>query len=153
MEEYNLSPYHNHPNSPANVAVTPLMIDHLRATKPWVRFISIAMFVGSGFMILVGIAMMFMPAMGGRAGAGFGAMIGIFYILLSLIYIVPAYFLYQYASSIKDLLNDGGDVAMENALGNQKSFWRFVGILTLVIIAIYVLAIGVMILSALAMYK
>ncbi len=137
-QEYNPSPYHNQPDSLANIPVTPLMIEHLRATKPWVRFISILMFISVGFMFLAGLAMMFMPSpMGGRM-TGMGA-IGILYFVLGGLYRAPAFFLYQYASAIQDLLRGGGDVAMETALGSQKSFWRFSGILTLVIICIYAL--------------
>ncbi len=83
--------------------------------------------------------MMFMPSPTGMSGFGFGPMIGILYIILSGLYLAPAFFLHQYASSIRDVLKGGGDVAMEAALGSQKSFWRFVGILTLVMICIYAL--------------
>lgn len=151
MEEYNLNPYHNQTDSLANVPVTPLMIEHLRATKPWVRLISVIMFISVGFMFLAGIIMMFMPSPSGMGG--FGPMIGIFYLLLGGLYLVPAFFLHQYASSIWDLLQGGGDVAMEAALGSQKSFWRFVGILTLVIICIYALIFVVAIFSTVSMFR
>ncbi len=76
-------------------------------------------------------------------GFGFGPVLGIIYILLAGIYLAPAFLLHQYASSIGDLLQGGGDVAMEAALGSQKSFWRFIGILTLVFICLYALIIVV----------
>lgn len=134
-QEYNLSPYHNQTDPLANVPVTPLMIEHLRATKPWVRFMSIMMFILSGLIFLGGLAMMFMPT--GSSGFGLGPLVGIIYFVMGGLYLVPAFFLHQFASSINDFLNGGGDSAMENALGSQKSFWRFVGILTLVVICIY----------------
>ena len=135
MEEYNLSPYHNQVDALSNIPVTPLMIEHLRATKPWVRFMSVISFVMSGFMILGGVIIMFMPAAPGMGA--FGPVLGIVYILLAGLYIAPAYFLHQFASSIGTLMQGGGDVAMEAALGSQKSFWRFVGIMTLVVICLY----------------
>ncbi len=138
-QEYNLSPYHNQTDSLANIPVTPLMIAHLQATKPWVRFISIIMFISVGFMFLAGLIMMFIPSPMGGQGFQIGPVMGILYFLLGGLYLAPAFFLHQYASSIQDLLRGGGDVAMEAALGSQKSFWRFVGILTLVIICIYAL--------------
>ena len=138
-QEYNLNPYHNQSDPLANVPVTPLMVEHLRATKPWVRFISVIMFISVGLMFLGGLFMMFTPSLPGMRGVGFGPVIGIIYFLIGGLYLFPAYFLHQYASSIQDLLQGGGDSAMENALGSQKSFWRFVGILTLVIICIYAL--------------
>lgn len=146
-QEYNLSPYHNQNDPLANVPVTPLMIEHLRATKPWVRFMSIIMFISVGFMFLAGLLMMFMPS-SGMGGIGFGPVVGFIYFIMGGLYIVPGYFLHQFASSIGDFLNGGGDSAMENALGSQKSFWRFVGILTLVVIGIYVLVFVFVILGA-----
>lgn len=140
-QEYNLSPFHNQSDPLANIPVTPLMIEHLQATKPWVRLISIIMFISVGLMFLGGVAMFLIPSPPGMRGGGafFGPIIGIIYIIFGALYIIPAYFLHQYASSINDLLKGGGDSAMENALGSQKSFWRFVGILTLIIIALYAL--------------
>lgn len=149
-QEYNLSPYHNQTDPLANVPVTPLMIEHLRATKPWVRLISVIMFISVGLMFLGGLLMLFMPSTPGMRGVGFGPFLAIFYFVFGVLYIFPAYFLHQYASSINDLVQGGGDTAMENALGSQKSFWRFVGILTLVIICIYVLVILLAILGAMS---
>jgi hypothetical protein len=151
-QEYNLSPFHNQ-KDPLEIPVTPLMIDHLRATKPWVRFISILMFISVGFMFLGGLAMMFLGAMSsapGMQGNAFGPMIGIIYFIFGGLYLAPAYFLHQYASSIGDFLKGGGDSAMETALGSQKSFWRFIGILMLVIFCIYGLVILLAIFGAMS---
>ena len=140
MHEYNVDPYQNQTDNLSNIPITPLMIDHLRATKPWVRFISIVSFIMAGFMVLGGLAMILMStATPGMANFGFGPLIGVLYILLAGLYIGPAYFLHQFASSIGNLMEGGGDVALEAALGSQKSFWRFAGITTLVVICIYAL--------------
>lgn len=152
-QEYNLNPYHNQTDPLANVPVTPLMIEHLRATKPWVRLISIIMFISVGLMFLGGVAIMLMPSPMGMGGAGFSAIIGILYILIGVLYIFPAYFLHQYASAINDFLNGGGDTAMETALGSQKSFWRFVGILTLIVICLYALFFLFAILAGLSAFR
>lgn len=140
MQEYNVNPYQNQTDSLSNIPVTPLMIDHLRATKPWVRFMSVMSFIAAGLMVVAGLMMILLstarPAM---AGFGIGPLVGVLYILFAGIYIAPAYFLHQFASSIGNLMEGGGDVAMESALGSQKSFWRFVGIMTLVMICLYAL--------------
>lgn len=85
-EEYNLSPYHNQRDPLANVPVTPLMVEHLRATKPWVRLISIIMFISVGLMFLGGLAMMFIPMTAGGGGFGFGPLVGIIYIIMGILY-------------------------------------------------------------------
>jgi hypothetical protein len=129
------------------------MVEHLQATKPWVRLISIIMFISVGLMFLGGLVMMLMPSPMGMGGGGFGALVGIIYIIMGGLYLAPAYFLHQYASSIGDFVQNGGDSALENALGSQKSFWRFIGILTLVVICIYGLVFLFVILGALSAFR
>ncbi|HLA83874.1 MAG TPA: hypothetical protein VJL29_03690 [Thermoguttaceae bacterium] len=114
-------------------------VDMLRQTKPWVRFISVVTFLGSALMVLVGAFMM----LGGAAGAtpGFGVGVGIVYIVMALIYIIPALFLWMYADRIALFVRERSTVALASALEAQKSFWKFVGILMLVFIALY--AVGI----------
>ena len=131
--------------------ITPLMIEHLRATKPWVRFMSIILFISVALIFLVAVVILLVPM--GMGGGGVSALIAIVYLAMGALYIVPAYFLHQYASSIRSLEQGGGDVAMEEALGNQKSFWRFVGITTLVMICIYAIVIAFAMFSAMMMSR
>lgn len=152
-EEYNFNPYHNQSTNLANIAVTQTMLDHLKATKPWVRFMSILMFICTAFMFIAGLLLMIsfsMPA--GMSGAAFGPIIGIIYWVMGLLYIAPGIFLFKFASSIDDLLKGGGDVALEMALGSQKSFWRFTGIVSLVVICLYGLFFLIAIISAASMF-
>jgi len=106
----------------------------LSQTKPWVRFISVMMFIGSAFMVLGGIAMM----IGGAAGlGGAGAFLGIVYIVMALLYIVPAVFLWSYADRIGRFLQQKSPGTLASALESQKSFWKFMGILMLIVLCIY----------------
>lgn len=126
--------------------ITPLMIEHLQATKPWVRLMSIVMFISVGLIFLGAIVLLLVPT----GVPGVGPAIAIGYIVMGLLYLFPAYFLHRFASSIRDLELGGGDSAMETALESQKSFWKFVGILTIVVICLYALIIAVMVLGGAA---
>lgn len=126
--------------------ITPLMIEHLRATKPWVRLMSIILFISVALIFLGAGIILLMPT--GMGGSGFSLLIAVVYLALGALYLFPAYFLHQYASSIRNLEQGGGDVAMEEALRNQKSFWRFVGITTLVVICIYAVVLVFVMLGA-----
>lgn len=137
MQEFN--PDNLKPPQESFGPITPLMIEHLRATKPWVRFMSVILFISVAFIFLGAVIILLVPTSMG--GSGLSALIAIVYVALGALYLFPAYFLHQYASSIRSLEQGGGDVAMEEALRNQKSFWRFVGILTLVVICIYLIVI------------
>jgi hypothetical protein len=126
-------------------AVTPAMLEALRKTKPWVRFLSILGFLGSAFMVLagIGLAIFGMVAGGGASDSPMGpvamAGIGLLYILLALLYIIPSRYLFRYASAIKRALDSPSKTQpIEEALGYQKSFWKFCGILMLIMILLYI---------------
>lgn len=106
----------------------------LHQTKPWVRFISVMMLIGSAFMVLGG----FVIIVGGAAGAiGASAILGVVYIVMALCYIIPAVFLWKYADGIALFVRERSTGALASALESQKSFWKFVGIFMLVVMAIY----------------
>jgi hypothetical protein len=113
--------------------VTPTVLDMLRQTQPWVRFLSVLGFISSGLMVLIGVggavAMM-------SRGIGF---IFLIYVPMALLYFVPSLFLFRYASRIAELRVIRGVKQLEDALAAQKSFWKFVGIAAMVVIAIYLL--------------
>lgn len=133
------------PVAAASAAITRTMVDSLVRTRPWVLLIGIVMIVACVFMVLGGLAMI---AMGGAAGLGggeyaayLGPGVGGLYLAFAILYFFPALYLLRYAGAIKRIgpANPG---AMEEALARQASFWRFVGILTAVLIGVYVVVIA-----------
>ena len=66
---------------------------------------------------------------------------GLFYLAMSLLYMMPGIYLNRYASRISDLMLLRREDALEQALEAQKSFWKFIGILFLSLVALYVLII------------
>lgn len=144
-----MSPYQT-PNThvPAtNVSgeISSIAISHLVRTRKWVRLCSVMGFIGSAFMILAGIIMM---ATGGMLGAssglrgsaystGLGIGMGLFYLVFAVLYIYPSLRLWQYASSITRLEQSRDSYSLETALDRQRSFWKFVGIMILLLIILY----------------
>lgn len=123
--------------APAGQGITGEMIEALRGTKGWVLLIGIMTLIGAGFMVLGGIGMLFGSAFMGAAGAGapqaavFVGM-GALYIVLAILYIFPGLFLIKYSSAIGRLVNSGQSNDMEDALNQQRKFWKFVGVLFIV---------------------
>jgi hypothetical protein len=117
---------------------TPLMEQYLTQTRPWVRLISVLTFIGAGLMIIMAIFVFFAVGMVAGAGGGAfgslgmagGSVVALFYILLAALYIMPGLYLARYASTITRLRTDKSLGVVEEALGHQRSFWRFVGIMT-----------------------
>lgn len=123
--------------------------DMLRKTKPWVRFMSVIMFIASAFMALGGAFMMAAGAVGSPGISG--AFVGIVYVVMAVLYIIPAVFLWRYADRIGSFLLQRTPVALTHALEAQKSFWKFVGILTLIVICLYALMAIFAVFSAIAL--
>jgi hypothetical protein len=125
-----------------NRAILNYIKNSLRATKPWTRLLSILGFIGTGLTILMGLGIMvggsFLPI---PPEAPPLAYLGIFYILTSVLYLIPSIWLSKYSSAIESFLKGGDSVQLGNAIAYQKSFWKFMGILVLVCIVIAILGI------------
>ncbi|OGQ86095.1 MAG: hypothetical protein A2289_17805 [Deltaproteobacteria bacterium RIFOXYA12_FULL_58_15] len=120
---------------------TPVMLQALKDTKPWIRFLSILGLVGTGLAGLAGIVMMIVGAVSSELGGGMGALMGILYLVIGALYIVPSLQLHKYGNAIARAALGGGTSAVEDALLCQKNFWRTVGIMMLVVIGLYIVAI------------
>jgi len=116
----------------------------LAATRPWVRLVSILLFAGAGLGLLA--AVVAMAATGQFAGGPPALLVGLLQAFSCALYLVPAYFLYKYSGAIGDFLLSGAAAELEVALVCQKSFWKFVGILTLVMTVVALLGIAAAIL-------
>jgi len=124
---------------------------HLRATKPWVKFMGILALIGAGLFVLGGLFFM----IGGDAfdeslPAGLGVGMGFAYILAAALYIFPGLFLVRYGGAIDSMLRGGGMPALVEAMRQQKSFWRFVGITTAIVMGLYVLIFVVAIIAGIS---
>ena len=126
-------------------AVTPRTVDLLSRTRPWVLLMSILMFLASLFMVLVG--GIFFARWGARnVAAASGAMAA--YVVMGVMYVIPAIYLYRYARKISDLKVSHHLTDLEGALEAQKSFWKFVGIAAVILLAVYAIAIGAFVMIA-----
>ena len=127
-----------------NKAILNYIMKSLRATRPWTRLLSILGFIGTGFTIITGIAMIagqnFIPVSDKAPPLAFAVM-GVFYILASVFYLVPSIWLSRYSSAITAFLKGGDAIQLGNAIAYQKSFWKFVGIMVLVSFAFAIIGI------------
>ena len=123
----------------------------LRQTRPWVRLVSILMFVGAAFIVLGG---GFSTATGiGELGPAANVpvmVMGVIYIAMALLYIVPATYLWQYASRSQEFDLQRSASALTSALQAQKSFWKFFGICIVIYLVLVIGVIGIAIFAGLA---
>jgi hypothetical protein len=118
------------------------LVAELLGTKPWVQFIAVLGFIGTVFMIIFGvggfIGMMALSDQMNQMGGGVPAPTGAFY-LLPLIYLVIGVFyfflslrLWKYGSNISLFAMSGQPGYLEEAIAQQRSFWKMTGLMIIV---------------------
>ena len=158
----NINPYQA-PNSDLNAPkptvaggnLTETMIKYLREASPWLRFIGILSYILCGFTVLGGVSMMIaMPLLAGLDDLPTGLMassMGIIYILIGVVLFFPAYFTYTFGAKIRSYLQSNRDYDLEVAFKNNKSLWKFYGILYIINLAIAPVGIIVAIISTIGL--
>ena len=124
--------------------------DILRRTVPWVRVMSVVLFISGGLMFVGGLLFavgVFAGRLGDRSGASGlpTLLVGVFYAAFGPFYLIPAVFLHRFASRAKAFVAAPRPDLLEAALDAQRSYWKFIGIL---IIVGCVLAIGLLVITA-----
>ena len=114
--------------------INPAIIQALRGTTGWVRFMRVTGFILTALMILGGVAMM---AMGRESMLGWAfLLVGVMYICFGLRTLFSAIKLNQYASQIGDFLRMPNEVGLATALDAQRGFWKLIGIMAIIVISL-----------------
>ena len=125
--------------------VDELSSGYLKETAKWAKFLAILGFIGCGLLVLGGIALVFTMSAASMGGAAFGGMyssaFSLVYLALAALYFFPCFYLYRFASTMQQALQAGEAIQLQTSFRNLKSCFRFIGILTIILIAVYLLAI------------
>ena len=120
-------------------------VQYLKESAKWSLFLAIMGFIGIAFMIIAAISMGTLMSSGLGSSPGMGAMAGMggilsgVYIVMALLYFFPIYYLYKYATDMKNALNSRNNEMLTGALGYLKSHHKFLGVSMIVIISLYIL--------------
>lgn len=118
----------------------------------WGKFLAIVGYIVSGFMLIGALSINFLTTammegahtIGGNdeaasaATAYTNAFMAIFYAVLSLINIIPCIFLHRFASRMQQALRGSDQDVLNSSFSNLKSMFKFVGIVTIIMIAFIV---------------
>lgn len=127
-------------------AVEAEIVESMKRTRPWVLFMSILGYIAAAMMVLVGLGFIALTAFATSAPSShndiraMGPLMGVVYLVLAGLCVPPSYLLGAYASSIGRYVSSGGPLeGLADALRKQASYWRYIGISTVVIMALYAL--------------
>jgi hypothetical protein len=127
----------------------------LLGSQGWVRFVSVLMLIGTGFMLLSVLVAVLAPTPRYPDFDGFGGRRStaltdsrvfvqvVMFLVVGVLYLYPSILLAKYASAIKRFRYSGSMTDVEAALRHQRFFWRFVGIIGILILSLMVLMIVV----------
>ena len=138
---------------PASTNLFDIHIDHqsssyLQEAARWAKFLAIVGFVFCGLLALIAIFAgsvlgSVMDRFSGSSGSSAyfgGAFFTIIYLGLALLYFFPCLYLYRFGIKAQSALKANDNDQMTNSFRNLKSCFRFLGILTIIVLSFYALA-------------
>lgn len=121
--------------------LTPDSISYLATTRKWALFLSIIGFIFIGLMLLMAIitATIAIPFSGLPAGGGI--LTTVLFIILTVLYFFPVFYLFKFANISKSALEQKDSSLMEEALRYHKMLFKFLGVIAIIFLCLYVIAI------------
>jgi hypothetical protein len=131
--------------------LTAVMIRYLKESSPWLRFIGILGYIGAGLLIAAGLvttAAMLITGFAGFFGNGgetgligfftslLSNLVGFIYVAAGLLAFFPARFTHGFGVKIRNYLLSNAEKDLEEALKNNRSLWKFSGILAIVYLSL-----------------
>ena len=123
--------------------ITPEIKEYLFTTARWGKFLSIVGFVFMAIFALMGIFFGTIIAnLPGSTSDAFGqspfiGFIPYMYPLFADFYTIPIYFLYKFSTQLKKALQTDDQQSLSNSFSFLKKHYKFIGVLTAIIIGIY----------------
>jgi hypothetical protein len=118
-----------------NSSLSSEAVNALQGSAKWARLLAIVGFVMCGFVLLAAVFVMTLSSqfIESGLGASFGIFAGLLYVGLAALLYFPYRFLYRFAKSAKIADTSSVTVAMENLY----KYFRFFGIMTVIVLGIY----------------
>lgn len=128
------------PECTDDTPVPPIVLEHLRCTRPWVKFCSLAGYITSGFLILI--AFITLRSVTTRFPLHTVFLASGFFLVLAILFIIPSLWLSRYEKSITRLTVSNRIEDLEMAISYQRAFWKQMGIMILLMLIIYLITIA-----------
>jgi hypothetical protein len=125
------------------LTITSIAKGFLKETAKWCKFLSVLGFVGLGLLFLSSFFISSVYSNMPQAAAmpfNLGIVMTVVYILIIAIYIFPLYYLYQFSLKLKKALLSKDDKILADAFEMLKSHYKFIGVFTIIMLSIYILA-------------
>lgn len=125
--------------------------EFLKETAKWTKFLAILGFVGIGLMVLGSLVMLFAPSsLMSNGDFPFGGKIFmmLLYLAFAVLYYFPIFYLYQFSENTKKAIENNDNNAIRDAFEFLKSHYKFMGILTIILLSFYAIIIFIGLIGA-----
>ena len=125
--------------------------EFLKETAKWTKFLAILGFVGIGLMVLGSLVMLFVPSsLMSNGDFPFGGKIFmmLLYLAFAVLYYFPISYLYQFSENTKKAIENNDNNAIRDAFEFLKSHYKFMGILTIILLSFYAIMIFIGLIGA-----
>ena len=125
--------------------------EFLKETAKWTKFLAILGFVGIGLMVLGSLVMLFAPSsLMSNGDFPFGGKIFmmLLYLAFAVLYYFPISYLYQFSENTKKAIENNDNNAIRDAFEFLKSHYKFMGILTIILLSFYAIIIFIGLIGA-----
>ena len=130
------------------------MLQYLNEASPWLRFVGIMGYIGSGSIVLMGIGLGITMAVASNLAGAFGQfpvwLAAVLYIPMGVLLFFPAHFTYNFGKKIRSYRFTNSIEDLELAFKNNKSLWKFNGIIYIIYLAFIPLVIIIAIVAGVA---
>ncbi|WP_233269906.1 DUF5362 family protein [Polaribacter sp. L3A8] len=125
------------------LTITSAAKSFLKETAKWAKFLSIMGFILIGLMLVFAIfsTTIFELAaqMQPNIPKGLGATMTATYLVLSVVYFFPVYYLLQFSMKMKKALATKSDETLTKSFEMLKSHYKFIGVFTIITLSLYAL--------------
>lgn len=125
--------------------------EFLKETAKWTKFLAILGFVGIGLMVLGSLVMLFAPSSlmsNGDFPFGGKIFIMLLYLAFAVLYYFPISYLYHFSENTKKAIENNDNNAIRDAFEFLKSHYKFMGILTIILLSFYAIMIFIGLIGA-----
>lgn len=136
-----------------SLSIDPVTKSYLNEISKWARFLAILGMIMMAIMVIGGVALAvgmsaamtdMDPEMGGTTApfGTFGAgAAGAFYIILAVLMFFPLLYLLRFANRMRAALHGNDQNSLNVGFQNLKAYFKFIGILTIIILALWIVGI------------
>jgi magnesium-transporting ATPase (P-type) len=123
----------------------PEALRNLNATRKWTMFLSVLGFIFLGLLIVAGIATNTFLSLFKTEEVNLGipeSFLLIMFIVISVIYFFPVFYLFRFSRSARDAVQNRDIIKMEKAFKNLRIYFTYIGVMAIIVISIYLLALA-----------